>query len=332
MADDLPPANISSADEGAPNIVTNASGGVNLSAQHNINIDGDAVGRDKVTNNIDTGGGAYVAGNVTVASGGEFVGRDKITVIPRDKNLRILMEKVKTFWVEGVLENSVHHAALLELGKQVKADAVEADHPWETIVRTADKPDYTLPPNEKIIDVFDEMKGALWLVDELRAKYGVPDKMGSRWIEDNDLILLLDGLDAVKSEHRTACVDAINKFHLEHGLTSMVVCSRTREYEELASQLKLNGAVLIQPLTRKQIDHYIAAGGSQLAALGKAMQADVVLQELAEVPLTLSIMSLAYSGQSADHLTSILDDPAQRQKHLFSAYVDKMFDRIARTT
>ena len=42
-------------------------------------------------------------------------------------------------------------------------------------------------------------------------------------------------------------------------------------------------------------------------------------------------MSLAYSGQSVDTLTSAQDDPAQRRKHLFDAYVDKMFARTART-
>ena len=98
--------------------------------------------------------------------------------------------------------------------------------------------------------------------------------MGRQWIENNDLILLLDGLDEVKAEHRRACADAINKFRPEYGMTGIVVCSRTREYEELASRLKLNNAVLIQPLTREQIDRYIAAGGPQLAALGNAMRTD----------------------------------------------------------
>jgi len=64
--------------------------------------------------------------------------------------LSILLEKVRDFWVEGVLNNSVHHAALIELGKQVRADAVEVDHPWETIVRTADQPDRTLPPDRRL--------------------------------------------------------------------------------------------------------------------------------------------------------------------------------------
>jgi hypothetical protein len=66
------------AEAGTTTAATKVSGGVNLDAQHDVNIGGDVVGRDKVTTNIDTGGGAYVAGNVNVGSGGEFVGRDKI--------------------------------------------------------------------------------------------------------------------------------------------------------------------------------------------------------------------------------------------------------------
>ncbi|CAG0936702.1 Regulatory protein AfsR [Thermoflexales bacterium] len=66
------------AEAGTPTTATNISGGVNLNAQRDANIGGDVVGRDKTTTNIDTVGGAYIAGNVNVASGGEFVGRDKI--------------------------------------------------------------------------------------------------------------------------------------------------------------------------------------------------------------------------------------------------------------
>jgi len=49
------------------------------------------------------------------------------------------------------------------------------------------------------------------------------------------------------------------------------------------------------------------------------------------VPLMLSVMSMAYSGQSVENVTSVTVDPAQRRSHLFNAYVDKMFARIART-
>ena len=57
---------------------TDRSGGVNISGG-SVNVGGDMVGGDKTTGttqNINTGGGAYVGGNVTVDHGSKFVGRD----------------------------------------------------------------------------------------------------------------------------------------------------------------------------------------------------------------------------------------------------------------
>lgn len=53
------------------------SGGVKFGSG-NVTIGGDVVGRDKTTTtqNLNTGGGAYVGGSVTVSGSGKFVGRD----------------------------------------------------------------------------------------------------------------------------------------------------------------------------------------------------------------------------------------------------------------
>jgi len=59
--------------------------------------------------------------------------------------------------------------------------------------------------------------------------------------------LLLDGLDEVKAENREKCVEAINSFRDDH-FVRLVVCCRLREYDDLTTQFKLGGAVLIQPL------------------------------------------------------------------------------------
>jgi hypothetical protein len=50
---------------------------------------------------------------------------------------------------------------------------------------------------------------ATWLIDELNVKYNVPNKIGRPWIENDDLLLLLDGLDEVSLEQREVCVGAI---------------------------------------------------------------------------------------------------------------------------
>src|SRR5690606_34679611 len=48
---------------------------------------------------------------------------------------RVLLQltaAVKQFWVAGVLEHSVHEAAMIELRKEARPDAVQ--HPWESVL------------------------------------------------------------------------------------------------------------------------------------------------------------------------------------------------------
>ena len=59
-----------------------------------------------------------------------------------------------------------------------------------------------------------------WLVNELRDKYYVSTKIGRQWIETDELLLLLDGLDEVKVESREACVQSINTFRADHNMNS----------------------------------------------------------------------------------------------------------------
>ena len=79
-----------------------------------------------------------------------------------------------------------------------------------------------------------------------------------KWLENNQLILLLDGLDEVKEDIRVACVDAINQFRQAHDYVPMVVCSRIKDYERLGeSKLQLQGAILLEQLTDKQVNNYL---------------------------------------------------------------------------
>ena len=57
-----------------------------------------------------------------------------------------------------------------------------------------------------------------WLVDELQQRYDVPRKISQAWVDADQVLPLLDGLDEVQAEHRAACADAINTFRQDHGL------------------------------------------------------------------------------------------------------------------
>ena len=164
---------------------------------------------------------------------------------------------------------------------------------------------------------------AVWLINELKIKYQVPLAIGQEWISTDRLLLLLDDLDEVAQAHRTACVTAINAYHREHSLVSLVVCSRRAEYLAQSRRVLLQKAVLVQPLTIQQIDDYLANGGKQLAEMRTLVQTDPGLQELATTPLMLSVLTLAYQGESLEDLATG-SSPETLQRQIFKDYVKRM--------
>jgi hypothetical protein len=96
-----------------------------------------------------------------------------------------------------------------------------------------------------------------WLVEELNTKYDVPRKIAQEWVNTDVVLPLLDGLDEVAAEHREVCVEVINTYRQEHGLVPLSVCSRVADYEALTTKLRLQSAVVVQPLTKQQIDAYL---------------------------------------------------------------------------
>ncbi len=71
------------------------------------------------------------------------------------RNRQILLNKVKNYWIKGVLETSLHGKALIALGLEKRLDAV--DRPWGILWETPEQPKQTLPPNTRISDQFDQL-------------------------------------------------------------------------------------------------------------------------------------------------------------------------------
>jgi hypothetical protein len=108
-------------------------------------------------------------GKVTAVEIGEVKGdihidfRDKEEERDR-RNKLILLQKVRDFWIKGVLERSIHGAFLIEIEKEEQPKSVE--HPWSKVIYTADQPNSTIPPNKKIIDIFDELGQSLLILGD----------------------------------------------------------------------------------------------------------------------------------------------------------------------
>ena len=165
-----------------------------------------------------------------------------------------------------------------------------------------------------------------WMVDELHTKYQIPVKIARDWLDHNQILPLLDGLDEVQQAHRNACVEAINLFRDENGLLPMVVCSRIVDYQALSQRLKLQGAITLQPLTRQQIETYFSDAGDELTTVHAILEEDEKLFRLVTSPLMLNIVTLAYRGLDLDEIPSF-DTLAGRRKHIFDTYTDRMLSR-----
>ncbi|NEQ53152.1 MAG: NACHT domain-containing protein [Leptolyngbya sp. SIO3F4] len=287
---------------------------------------------------------------------------------------RVLLNKVKKYWIQGVLEKSLYANALIELGLEERLDAVQ--DPFNRMQAIPDQYRRVSIQGQSVDDVFNQMgRGRTllilgepgsgktitllklaktflsyaeenlsrlipvvfnlsswlgqsqtikdWLIGELRSKYQVSRTLAESWITNQQLLLLLDGLDEVEISLRGTCIKAINSFLEEHGRTEVVICSRAKDYENLAMRLQVQEAIYIKPLTSEQVDEYLDRAGERLKSVKSLLSEDSTLQDLVKSPLMLNIVSLSYQDTSLEALQQI--NPSERYQHLLKAYINQMF-------
>jgi hypothetical protein len=293
------------------------------------------------------------------------------------RNRSAMVEKVRTIWITGFLEQSLFRDVRVLLGLTERPD--EVARPMDLLVKRPDEGERPLPSGTQVVDVFEKLDRSLlilgapgsgkttlllelarflleradrdpthpipvvfpvstwgesrkplveWLQDELNLRYDVPRKVAVDWVKSDQILPLLDGLDEVKSEHRAACVGAINAFRQSHGFLPLVITSRTADYDMLAEQLRLHGAIMVRPLTREQVNYYLTELGPDGERVRAALNEDSSLWELLDSPLLLNIVTAAYAGKSeAPPLVS--GTMVERRDHLFGSYVNRMIQRRA---
>ena len=169
-----------------------------------------------------------------------------------------------------------------------------------------------------------------WLMEEFKDKYQVPKTWSEPWLAQEQLILLLDGLDEVELVKRDACVRALNQFIATHNVTEIVVCSRVKDYQALTERLQLSSALCIKPLSSQQVYSFLTKAGDSLAGVKTLLQQDRELEQFAQTPLILNIMSMAYQGWSAEKLLQQFRTSQDRYRHLFDSYIERMLNRPQR--
>lgn len=193
--------------------------------------------------------------------------------------------------------------------------------------RAQEQPEYPVPVLFNLSSWKDGRQSITdWLVAELKSKYGVSNKLGKEWVDNQQLLLLLDGLDELEPQRQELCVHAINQFLAsEIRPLSLVVCSRIEEYRHYSSNLNLNGAICLWELNETQISEYFEAVGR--VEFWQTLQQDETLLKLMITPLFLSITVLSVQELSIEDWQR-LETMEARIEYLFDAYWrQQMFNR-----
>ncbi len=171
-----------------------------------------------------------------------------------------------------------------------------------------------------------------WIVSDLNFKYKVRKDISNQWLNQDIVIPLLDGLDELEPTRQEKCVEQINEFlqlklnSSDNRSSSLVVCSRTEEYSYLATQLILNGSIVLQPFTQNQICNYVLkTKGEQF---WNNLNNDQNLMELAKTPLFLNILTLSFQENSSVFRDlQNLNSSQERLSYIFDTYINIMLNR-----
>ncbi|MES2276016.1 MAG: HEAT repeat domain-containing protein [Bacteroidota bacterium] len=167
-------------------------------------------------------------------------------------------------------------------------------------------------------------------------KGNVPGGIMLGWLVGERVCLFLDGLDEAEEAKRVQLVDQLNKFLKARPGISVVICSRTADYDALVTmddcRLHLDYAVSIKPYTEGQLKFYLAHMQlSNRTALQHLLEQDQAMMEMAHSPLDLNIMVLASAHRD---FSSLLEQQgysqAEKRIALFDLYVLAMLERQPR--
>lgn len=260
------------------------------------------------------------------------------------RDRQILLARTSAAWIDGVLERTLADA--IPLPPPLRIDAADPNAPTPEdlstslatgrslvlvggpgagkttlllgLVRDALRRAHADPtrPLPIVLQLASWPGGPLseWIVDELRAKLGIPRRLTRDWLRDDGLLVFLDGLDRVAPRLRPVCVQAIHEFRRTHLVPLLVTC------RDDADPLTLDATVVLQPLDPDQVRVRLAHEGPAHSGLLAALDADPILRDTLRTPLLVDIAARTFAGRSPAQLAGAGSDAALRHE-LWSSYL-----------
>ncbi len=153
-----------------------------------------------------------------------------------------------------------------------------------------------------------------WLVAQLKDIYSIDEKISQKWLENDKIIPLLDGLDELGLPRQRLAIEAINQYLKPKKIDRcrFVVCCRWEEYRQGKKKLnELHGAYYLQPPSDSVIRDYLRRLEQQ--QLWSKIESNPLMKELAQKPLFLNLMIPTFQGEEILSEEKLFEDYIARQ-------------------
>lgn len=143
------------------------------------------------------------------------------------------------------------------------------------------------------------------------------------------LLLLLDGLDEIPTDHRDSCLEKLHDYllsieramPLSAGFPVAIICSRRVEYTEMKNNAPVRGAVAIMPLSQEKITDWLTNAQQDKDA------AKITLQNIKQHSFLSGYLKTAFQMYLTLNLAHKLDFKSINDQKLIDTYINSEIER-----
>lgn len=173
-----------------------------------------------------------------------------------------------------------------------------------------------------------------WLEENLvyaAGEYGTARKYAKEMVQENNLLLLLDGLDEIPQNDRKACLDKLRIFldkldnsrSTEDNFPTVIISSRKKDYLDLGEQAPVRASIILADLTAESVCkelERIKLSGSDFAKK--------LLNCIAEMPEIATKLKSAFEVHLSLNMAHTFDFSKLSTENLANAYLNQEIKKV----
>lgn len=177
-----------------------------------------------------------------------------------------------------------------------------------------------------------------WMAAQIHGRYGLNLATCKEWLQRDEVVPLLDGLDELgkgRIREAIAAIDALQEDYQQQP--DLVICCRIQDYREAIAAEKegsetryhlrgVDRAVRLCELSEVQIRHYLQQRDAE--NLWEDLRVRSGFWELAKNPMLLNLLPIAYPERLPENAP---EDPETCQSLLFDAFLHRKLNPAQRT-